>query len=144
VTETSTEKGGFVYSDVTYDLVGKVAENTQLTRRTVAHILTGIQPLIFDQFKTNPEHFIAEASRLIKEQKATAVIEKLQYDEVEDRYETNIFTAAQTGQDFSRATDKLKKHIYDYCVIDSSQERRFVDELDTSDQEDDPNASGRL
>ncbi|WP_109260668.1 type III restriction-modification system endonuclease [Hyphobacterium indicum] len=134
VTETSTEKGGFVYSDVTYDLVGKVAENTQLTRRTVAHILTGIEASIFDQFKSNPEHFIAEASRLIKEQKATAVIEKLQYDEVEDRYETDIFTAAQTGQDFSRATDKLKKHIYDYCVIDSGQERRFVDELDTSEE----------
>lgn len=134
VTETSTEKGGFVYSDVTYDLVGKVAENTQLTRRTVARILTGIEASIFDQFKSNPEHFIAEASRLIKEQKATAVIEKLQYDEVEDRYETDIFTAAQTGQDFSRATDKLKKHVYDYCVTDSGQERRFVDELDTSEE----------
>ncbi len=134
VTDTSTEKGGFVYSDVTYDLVGKVAENTQLTRRTVAKILTGIKEPIFDQFKSNPEHFIAEASRLIQEQKATAVIEKLQYDEVEDRYETDIFTAAQTGQDFSRATDKLKKHIYDYCIIDSGQERRFVGELDTSDE----------
>lgn len=132
--ETSSEKGGFVYSDVTYDLVGKVAENTQLTRKTIAQILTGIEPAVFDQFKANPEHFIAEASRLIKEQKATAVIEKLQYDEVEDRYETDIFTAAQTGQDFSRATDKLKKHIYDYCVTDSGQEERFVEELDTSEE----------
>ncbi|WP_411817375.1 type III restriction-modification system endonuclease [Hyphococcus sp. DH-69] len=133
VTETSTERGGSVYSGVTYDLVGKVAENVQLTRKTVAEILTGIEASVFEQFRQNPEHFIAESSRLIKEQKATAVIEKLQYDEVEDRYETDIFTAAQSGQDFSRATDKLKRHIYDYCIVDSKQERRFVDELDTSD-----------
>jgi type III restriction enzyme len=38
----------------------------------------------------NPEHFIAEASRLINEQKATTIIEKLGYDEVEDRYDTDI------------------------------------------------------
>jgi len=133
VTDTSTERGGSVYSDVSYDLVGNVSENVQLTRKTVAEILTNIEPSVFKQFKENPEHFIAEASRLIKEQKATAVIEKLQYDEVEDRYETDIFTAAQSGQDFSRATEKLKRHIYDYCVVDSKQERSFVDELDTSD-----------
>lgn len=133
VTDTSTERGGSVYSNVAYDLVGKVAENVQLTRKTVAEILTAIETSVFKQFKENPEHFIAEASRLIKEQKATAVIEKLQYDEVEDRYDANIFTAAQSGQDFSRATEKLKRHIYDYCVVDSKQERRFVDELDTSD-----------
>ena len=131
---TSTEHGGDVYSDVTYDLVGNVSDNTQLTRRTVAEILSGIQPAVFDQFRSNPEHFISEASRLIKEQKASAVIEKLEYDEVADRYETDIFTAAQTGQDFSRATEKLKRHIYDYCVVDSNQERRFVDELDTSEE----------
>ena len=54
--------------------------------------------------------------------------------EVEDRYETDIFTAAQTGQDFSRATEKLKNHVYDYCVTDSDVERRFVDELDVSNE----------
>jgi type III restriction enzyme len=132
VTETTTEYGGAVHSDVTYDLIGKVAENVQLTRKTVAAILSGIQPVVFDQFRSNPEHFIAEASRLIKEQKATVIIEQLCYDEVEDRYDADIFTAAQTGQDFSRATGKLNNHIYDYCITDSDVERHFVDELDTS------------
>ncbi len=134
VTGTSTERGGAVFSDVSYDLVGKIAENAHLTRKTVATILTAIEPAIFAQFQRNPEHFIAEASRLIKEQKATAIIEKLVYDGVEDRYETDIFTAAQTGQDFSRATEKLNNHVYDYCVTDSDVERRFVGELDVSDE----------
>lgn len=85
VTGASTERGGTVYSDVTYDLVGKIAENAHLTRKTVAEILTQIEPTIFTQFQQNPEHFITEASRLIKEQKAAAIIEKLNYNGVEDR-----------------------------------------------------------
>ena len=40
VTSTSTERGGSVFSDVAYDLVGKIAENAHLTRKTVAEILT--------------------------------------------------------------------------------------------------------
>jgi type III restriction enzyme len=134
LTDTATESGGTIHSDVTYDLLGKIAEETQLTRKTVAEVLTGIQAATFGQFRQNPEHFITEAGRLINEQKATAIIEKLNYDAVEDRYDTDIFTAAQTGQDFSRATAKLKHHIYDYCVVDSDVERSFVNDLDTSDE----------
>ncbi|MES9875150.1 MAG: hypothetical protein ABW146_18775 [Candidatus Sedimenticola sp. 6PFRAG7] len=132
LTDTTTETGGPVHSNVTYDLIGKIAENAHLTRKTIAEILTGIQPAVFKQFRMNPEHFITEASRLISEQKATAIIEQLSYDEMEDRFDTDIFTAAQTGQDFSRATGKLNNHVYDYCVTDSDVERRFVEELDTS------------
>ena len=134
VTGASTERGGTVYSDVTYDLVGKIAENAHLTRKTAAEILAEVEPSVFEQFQQNPEHFITESSRLIKEQKATAIIEKLNYYEVEDRYETDIFTAAQTGQDFSLATEKLNNHVYDYCVTDSDVERQFVGELDVSDE----------
>ncbi|MGY3369923.1 type III restriction enzyme [Bradyrhizobium sp. GM2.4] len=131
-TNTTTEWGGSVHSLVKYDLVGKVAENAQLTRGTTATILTGIQPSVFDQFKKNPEHFISEASRIIAEQKATMIIERLAYDAVTERYGVDIFTANQTGQDFSRATAKLNHHIYDYAVTDSDVERRFVEGLDTS------------
>ena len=132
LTGTSTEKGGAVHSDVTYDLIGKVAGSTHLTRKTVATILSGIKYAVFDQFRQNPEHFIAEASRLIIEQKATTIIEQLCYDRIGDRYKTDIFTAAQTGQDFSRAVGKLNHHIYDYAITDSKVERDFVNELDIS------------
>ncbi len=134
LTATSTERGGTVYSDVSYDLVGKIAENVHLTRKTVADILTQMESAVFAQFQQNPEHFITEVSRLIKEQKASAIIEELNYDAVEDRYETDIFTAAQAGQDLSHATNKLNKHVYDYCVTDSTVEHRFVGELDASDK----------
>lgn len=132
LTGSTTERGGSVHSLVKYDLLGKIAENAELTRKTAAEILTGIQASVFGQFKENPEHFIAEASRIIAEQKATMVIERLAYDGLAERYDVDIFTANQTGQDFSKATTKLKRHVYDYVVTDSEIERKFVDELDAS------------
>jgi type III restriction enzyme len=132
--EQATYQAETVTSLVKYDLLAKLAEATQLTRQTIAEILSKIQPGVFAQFKQNPEHFISEASRLIIEQKAAMVIERLTYDAVSERYETDIFTASQTVQDFSRASDKLKKHVYDYALLDSDTERKFVEQLDTSSE----------
>jgi type III restriction enzyme len=134
LTGSTTERGGSVHSLVKYDLLGKVAENTELTRKSAAEILTSIQASVFGQFKENPEHFIAEASRIIAEQKATMVIERLAYDGLAERYDVDIFTANQTGQDFSKASAKLKRHVYDYVVTDSEIERKFADELDTASE----------
>ena len=121
-----------IHSAVQYDLIGKLAEGTQLTRRTVAEILKGMNAAVFAQFKTNPESFIAEAIRLINEQKATVIVEHLAYDSVEDSFDLDIFTAGQTKQDFSNVGDKLQRHVYDYVLTDSNVERDFVKELDTS------------
>ena len=127
-TETNTHS---IHSAVKYDLIGKLAEGTQLTRRAVADVLRELNVAVFAQFKTNPESFIAEAIRLINEQKATVLIEHLAYDPVEDKFGMDIFTTGQTKQDFSKAGDKLKRHIYDYVLTDSNVERSFVKELDT-------------
>ena len=135
VDQTTLEKNHHsVQSAVQYDLIGKVVEGTLLTRRTVAKILQGMNDAVFAQFKTNPEHFIAEAIRLINEQKATMVIEHLSYDPVQERYDLDIFTDGQVNQDFSRAGEKLNRHIYDYAITDSKVERQFVTELDTSSE----------
>lgn len=129
-TQTEVNRAS-IHSAVKYDLIGKLSEGTQLTRRAVAEILKGMNVAVFAQFKTNPESFIAEAVRLINEQKATVIIEHLAYDPVEDKFDLNIFTAGQSKQDFSNAGEKLKRHIYDYVVTDSKVERQFVKELDT-------------
>ncbi|WP_350599177.1 DEAD/DEAH box helicase family protein [Pseudomonas sp. 65/3-MNA-CIBAN-0223] len=132
VSETTVEYDKqSIHSTVKYDLIGKVAEGTQLTRRTTADILKGVSVAVFAQFRTNPESFIAEAIRLINEQKATMIIEHLAYDSVEDKFDLDIFTLGQTKQDFTKAGDKLKRHIYDYVITDSGIEREFVKELDT-------------
>ncbi|MBJ9697175.1 type II restriction endonuclease [Burkholderia cenocepacia] len=133
ITETETNRNS-IHSAVKYDLIGKLADGTQLTRRTVAEVLKGINVAVFAQFKTNPESFIAEATRLINEQKATVIIEHLAYDTVEDQFDLDIFTAGQTKQDFSKAGGKLQRHIYDYVLTDSKVEQEFVKELDTANE----------
>ena len=134
LTETESNRQYSVHSAVKYDLVGKLADGTQLTRRTVVDILKGMNVAVFAQFKTNPEHFISEAIRLINEQKATMIVEHLAYDPVEERYELEIFTAGQTKEDFSKSGAKLHRHIYDYVLTDSDTERKFVKELDTASE----------
>jgi len=129
---TQTDKNVHsIHSAVKYDLIGKVAEGTNLTRRATADILMGVNVAVFAQFRTNPESFIAEAIRLINEQKATMIIEHLAYDPVEDKFDMDIFTAGQTKQDFSKSGEKLTRHIYDYALTDSDVEHNFVKELDT-------------
>ncbi|MGZ8190280.1 MAG: type III restriction-modification system endonuclease [Methylococcaceae bacterium] len=132
---TKTETGKLknsVHSTVKYDLLGKLTEQTQLTRRTVARILQGIRLDIFSQYSTNPEDFIAKAAHLINEQKATVVIEHLSYDAISETHSLDIFTQEKPKVDFSRAGEKLNRHIYDYAFTDSRVEREFVKELDTS------------
>ncbi|MBL0422515.1 DEAD/DEAH box helicase family protein [Ramlibacter sp. AW1] len=123
-----------IHSAIRYDLIGKLAEGTQLTRRTVTDILKGLNAAVFAQFKTNPESFIAEAIRLINEQKATVIIEHLAYDPVEDKFDLDIFTAGQTKQDFSNAVKTPKRHIYDFVLPDSGSkpEREFAIALEAS------------
>lgn len=135
VKETSTQYNAHsIHSAVEYDLIGNVASTAQLTRKTVTEILAGIQKAVFAQFKTNPENFISEATRLIQEQKATVIIEHLSYDAVTETHDIDIFTDGQSKQDFSKAGEPLKRHIYDYVITDSKIERSFVQELDTSSE----------
>ena len=132
-TRTETSKNS-IYSSVPYDLLGKISESAQLTRKTVTNIMSGLEPVVFSQFKANPENFISEAVRLINEQKASVIIEHLAYDPLTESYSTEIFTDGQCKQDLSKAGRPLNKHIYDYAITDSKGERRFVEELDTSEE----------
>lgn len=124
-------------SRVKYDLVGKIAEGTVLTRKTVVEILKGIEPNIFSMFKNNPEEFISKAIKLIKEEKATMIVNHVTYNEIEGSYDSDIFTAENKGKDFSKAFI-AKRHIQDYVFTDGiaekSIERKFAEELDEADE----------
>ncbi len=63
-----------------YDLIGKLVEETGLTRKAVIQILKGIQPSVFGQFRDNLEEFIMKAAALINDEKATAIIQHITYD----------------------------------------------------------------
>jgi type III restriction enzyme len=121
-----------IQSQVTYDLIGNIADDTNLTRKTVARILQGINAAVFAQFKLNPEAFIREMSRIINEQQAKMVIQGLKYNPLDSTYPDNeIFVS---NENVPLQAYKAERHIWDYVVTDSDNERKFVEELDGADE----------
>lgn len=119
-------------SHVKYDLIGKLVDETGLTRKAVIEILRGIEKSVFDQFKNNPEEFIIRAASLINEQKATAIIQHITYDVLDETYGTDIFTEPTIKGQLGVNAMKAQKHLYDHIVYDSSNERNFAADLDTN------------
>lgn len=121
-----------VSSNVKYDLIGKMVDETGLTRKAIIKILQGIQPSTFDQFKINPEEFIIKASSLINDEKATAIIEHITYNVMDDKYDTDVFTDPTIKGRLGVNAMKANKHLYDHIVYDSTNEKDFATELDTN------------
>lgn len=119
-------------STVRYDLVGEIAKGANLTRRTVVKILQGIKESKLYLFKNNPEEFIRKVISIIKEQKATMIVESIHYNMTEGKYDSNIFTV-KSKMDFDRAYE-AKKSITDYVFSDSKGERQFAHDLDEADE----------
>ena len=121
-----------VNTSVKYDLVGKLVDATGLTRKAIIQILTGIHKSVFDQFKDNPEEFIIKAGSLINDEKATAIIEHITYDVLDERYDTDVFTAPTIKGKLGVNAIKANKHLYDHIVYDSANEKAFAESLDIS------------
>lgn len=120
-------------SQIKYDLIGKIAEGTTLTRKTVSAILQQLDPVRLAMFQNNPEEFISKVIKLIKEQKATMIVEHISYNSIEGQYDSTIFTAEKHSQSLDKAF-KAQRHIQDYVFTDGSAEksieRHFAEELD--------------
>lgn len=121
-----------VNTSIKYDLVGKLVEETGLTRKALIQILTGIQKTTFKQFKENPEEFIIQAAKLINNEKATAIIQHITYDVLDDRYDTDLFTDATIKGKLDVNAMKVDKHLFDHIVYDSTNECKFAKELDVA------------
>ncbi len=135
-TRTQTLRHAHV-SQIRYDLIGKIAEGTVLTRNTVAEIIKGLRIDKFAMFKYNPEEFIAKMIRLIREQKATMIVDHISYNQIDGEYDSNIFTADKSSQSFDKAF-KAQKHVQNYVFTDGtaekSVERRFAEDLDSASE----------
>ena len=119
-------------SNIKYDLIGKLVDETGLTRKAIIQILQGIRSITFEQFKNNPEEFIIKAAALINDEKATAIIQHITYNIVEEEYSTDIFTDPTIKGRLGINAMKVNRHLYDHIVFDSTNEKKFVTEMDIS------------
>lgn len=125
-------------SFVEYDLIGKIAEATTLTRRTVTAILCGISREKMWMFRENPEEFISKVSGIINRQKASVVVEHITYaPSAEEPYSQTIFNMSRSSDEYVKAF-RAKRAIQDYVFTDGaaaeSIERKFVKDLDAADE----------
>ena len=129
---TSNELTDVSTSSVKYDLIGQVAKGANITRRTAAKILQGLRPAKLALFRNNPEEFIRKVVQIIREQKATMIVDHIHYHLTDGKYDSDIFTAASRA-DFDKAVE-TSKHITDYVVSDSKGERDFAHDLDEAEE----------
>ena len=128
-TSTSKQVATVSTSTVKYDLVGEIAKGATLTRRTVVEILKKLRGEKLVMFQNNPEEFIRNVVKLIKEQKATMIVEHISYNLIEGKYDSTIFTQEKHSQKINKAYS-AQKHIMDYVFSDSDGERKFAEALD--------------
>ncbi|MBU3192628.1 type III restriction-modification system endonuclease [Clostridium algidicarnis] len=121
-----------------YDLIGKIAEATTLTRRSAAAILAGMKQDKLWLFRENPEEFITKVADIINRQKAAVVVEHITYTpSAEEPYSQDIFNMSRASDEYAKAF-KAKHAIQDYIFTDGtatdSIERRFAEDLDSADE----------
>ena len=117
---------------VKYDLVGQIAKGANITRLSAVKILKGLLPEKIALFRNNPEEFIRKSTQIIREQKATMIVEHIHYETTKDTYDSGIFTVSSHAE-VSKAYG-AKKHITDYVIADSEVERNFAKELDGAEE----------
>ena len=65
--------------------------------------------------------------------KATAIIQHVTYNLLDDEYGTDIFTAPDLKATSDNSVSTPVKHIYDHVIADSDIEKKMATSLETSD-----------
>lgn len=129
---TTRELTDVCTSSVPYDVVGEIARGSRLTRRTVVKILKGIgvQSLMF---KNNPEEFIRNVIKGIREEKATMIVNHITYNPTTaDPYDSTIFVP-ERRLNINKSLE-LSKHITPYLSFDSDGEKVFAESLQSANE----------
>jgi type III restriction enzyme len=118
-------------SSVKYDLVGKLAAETKLTRSDIVKILNKVDKVVIKQFENNPEEFIIQAAELIRDEIATVVIRHIKYNKLTQSYDTSLFTEPSIKGKLGINAMTADRHLFDHVKYDSDTERKFAENLET-------------
>jgi type III restriction enzyme len=114
------------------DLLTYLQDATQLTRRSLARILTESGRL--DDFKRNPQQFMELAQGAITRAKRMAIVDGIRYERIGDQhyYAQELFEQEElTG--YLKNLLAAKKAVHEQIVYDSGVERGFAEQLELND-----------
>ena len=111
------------------DILTVLQDKTQLTRRSIYHIL--IESGRLNDFKRNPQEFIDIAANAINTRKKLAIVDGIKYKKLGDEY----FYAQELFENqelmgYLRNMIEVEKSVYEHVVYDSDTERSFANELE--------------
>ncbi len=115
------------------DVLTELQDRTQLTRKTIARILTESTRL--NDFKRNPQQFIELASDAINRCKRLALVDGIKYQRLGDEhyYAQELFESEELSGYLQNLVLNTEKSVYEHVVYDSAIERDFAESLEKNE-----------
>lgn len=112
------------------DVLTELQDRTQLTRRSIARILTSSERL--DDFKRNPQQFIELVGVAINLCKRKALVDGIKYQRLGDEhyYAQELFEQEELTGYLKNMLLDTKKSVYEHVVYDLGTEAAFADQLE--------------
>jgi type III restriction enzyme len=114
------------------DILTELQDRTQLTRRSLVHILTESKRLT--DFQRNPQQFIDQVSELLNRTKRMALVAGIRYERLgpEHYYAQELFEEQELSG-YLKQMVPATKSVYEEVLFDSSGvERSFAEELEAN------------
>ena len=119
--------------EITYsipDVVTRIANDTGLTRKTIASILIKSEKL--NSIFNNPEEFVSRASTIIKERKIKMEIKTSSYRKTNETYSNEIFEPEVSS--YKNNVVESNSSVYDNVLCDNPSERTFAQDMTNDEQ----------
>ena len=112
------------------DLLTVLQDRTQLTRRSLCHILTESGRLA--DFKRNPQQFIDQTAELTNRSKRLALVDGIRYQRLGDTqfYAQELFEEQELSAYLNKNAFPVTKSVHEYVIYDSAPELNFARELE--------------
>ncbi len=112
------------------DVLTELQDRTQLTRRSIARILTESGRL--DDFQRNPQQFIELVGHAINQCKRKALVDGIKYQRLGDEhyYAQELFEKEELTGYLKNMLLDTRKSVYEHVVYDLGTEAAFADQLE--------------
>lgn len=116
------------------DIVSFLQDETHLTRRSIVEILT--QSGRLDDFKNNPQKFIEQVTKFIKDQMQLFIVDGIKYQKIGDDaiYAQELFENEELKGYLNQNMLKSEKSVYEHVVYDSDIEEAFAKSFERADE----------
>ena len=110
------------------DLLGDLERRTDLTRRTLAKIVSASGTL--GEFRINPQHYLRVAGEVVNVRKRAALVDGVAYRPLEDHYRQTLFESEElTG--YLRNLVSAERSVHEHVKVDFGGERKFAEALES-------------